>query len=458
MLGFAALVSLATGLLFGLAPALRLSRPDLRGPLAADSPSVAGGSAPRARKLLVAANLALALMLLAGAGLMLKTLGRLLSVDPGFRPDRVLALQFSLVGDAYAQDPAVVAFQDRLLERVRALPGVEAAALAGQIPLGGNGDRFGFHVDGRRVAANPAEDPSAERYSVTPDYFRVMGIALERGRLFTGEDRAAAVPVMVISQTTARQLFGGEDPLGRRVRIGDVNSGPWRTIVGIVADVRHSDLAEVPTPQMYLPQAQVTDSFLVLTVKAAASRPEALAGPIRGVLRDLDPGVPIFDVATMRDRVGNSVAARRFVARLLAGFAGLAVILAAIGLYGVISYALGQRTREIGVRVALGASRSDILRLVLGSAAFTVIAGLAAGLAATLAATRLLRTLLFDVSPHDPATLAGAVVALAAVALAAHWLPARRAARIEPDGRAAKRVRLRHEPNRIGGARDPISA
>jgi putative ABC transport system permease protein len=431
VLGFAALVSLTTGLLFGLAPALRLSRPDLRGPLAADSTSVAGGSAPRARKLLVAANLALALMLLAGAGLMLKTLGRLLRVDPGFRPDRVLALQFSLVGDAYAQDPAVVAFQDHLLERVRALLGVEAAALAGQIPLGGNGDRFGFHVEGR-VTANPAEDPSAERYSVTPDYFRVMGIALERGRLFTGEDRASAVPVMVVSETTARQLFRGEDPLGRRVRIGDINSGPWRTIVGIAADVRHSDIAEVPTPQMYLPQAQVTDSYLVLTVKAATPRPEALAGPIRGVLRDLDPGVPIFDVATMRERVGNSVAARRFVARLLAGFAGLAVILAAIGLYGVISYALGQRTREIGVRVALGASRADILRLVLGSAVFTVIAGLIAGLAGTLTTTRLLRTLLFDVSPHDPATLALAVVALAAVALAAHWLPARRAARIDP--------------------------
>jgi len=431
VLGFAALVSLATGLLFGLVPALKLSRPDLRGPLSSDSVSVAGGSAPRARRLLVVADLALALMLLAGAGLMLKTLGRLLQVDPGFRPDRVLSLQFSLIGDAYAEDPAVVALQDRLLERVRALPGVEWAALAGQIPLGGNGDRFGFHVEGRG-AANPAEDLSAERYSVTPDYFRVMGIALARGRLITAVDRAGAVPVVVISETTARRIFPAEDPLGRRVRIGDVKSGPWRTIVGIVGDVRHADLAEVPTPQMYLSQAHVTDSYLVLTVKAATSRPETLAGPIRRILRDLDPGVPIYDVATMNDRVSSSVAARRFVTRLLAGFAGLAVILAAIGLYGVISYALGQRTREIGVRIALGASRADILRLVLGSAAFTVIAGLAGGLAATLATTRLLRALLFEVSPYDPATLALAVAALAAVALAAHWLPARRASKIDP--------------------------
>jgi putative ABC transport system permease protein len=429
VLGFAALLTLATGILFGILPALKLSRADLRGSLASESAAVAGGSAARPRSILIVADLALALMLLAGAGLMVKTLAHLLGVDPGFRPERVLSLQLAANGGPYDQDAAVLGFQERLLEKVRALPGVEAAALSGQVPLGGNGDRFGFHVEGR--AAKPAEDLSAERYSVTPDYFRVMGVALVRGRLFTPADREGSSPVVIVSETAARRIFPGEDPLNRRARVGDAASGPWRTIVGIVRDVHHEDLAEVPAPQMYLPQAQLTDNFLVLVVRSS-SRPQPLAGPIREIVRGLDPGVPVWDVATMEERLGRSVAARRFVARLLSGFALLAVLLAAIGLYGVISVALGQRTREIGVRVALGATKADILRLVFRSAVATLLAGLAVGLAATLAAGRLLSALLFDVSPRDPATLALAVGALSAVALAAHGLPALRAARTDP--------------------------
>jgi putative ABC transport system permease protein len=430
VLGFAAAASLATGLLFGLLPAWRGSRLDLQSGLASDSRSSVGSASPRARGFLVAAELAVALTLLTGAGLMVKSVGRLLRVDPGFATDGILTLQLSLIGSAYAEDPAVLAFQDRLLDRVRSLPGVEAAALAGQIPLGGNGDSFGFHVEGP-TAANPAEDPPAERYSVTPDYFRLMRIPLKRGRLFKEADRAGGDPVMMVSETTARLFWPGQDPIGRRVRVGGT-SAPWRTVVGVAGDVKHSDLASRSTPQMYLPQTQMTDSYLVLVVKSNTARPEALTSSIRQLVRGLDPGVPIYGVATMEERVESAVGQRRFVLRLLGGFSMLALVLAGIGLYGVLSYAVAQRTREIGVRLALGAAQRDIFRLVLGSGSATVASGLIAGLGCSLALNRFLGSQLFEVSATDPSTLAVAAALLALVAFVAHWLPARRAMRVDP--------------------------
>ena len=218
-----------------------------------------------------------------------------------------------------------MAFQDQLLERLRALPGVESAALAGQIPMGGNGDSWGFHIEGREPA-NPADSPSVERYSITPDYFSVMRIPLLRGRGIADSDTSRTMAVIVISETTA-QLWGGEDPLGRRVRIGGSDSA-WRTVVGIVGDVRHAQLTERPRPQMYMPQQQVTDSFLVATVRTRTGRPEVLAASVRSVLRELNPSVPLFAIATLEDLVDQSFDDRRFVMRILASFAAIALLLA----------------------------------------------------------------------------------------------------------------------------------
>ena len=432
---FAAGISILAALVFGVVPALRASGASLSHSLASGSRAGSDGPTSRGRRLLVAGELAIALLLLSGAGLTLESLTRLMRAPVGFRAKGVLTLQLSVDGDAYKEDPAVVAFQARLLERARALPGVRAAALAGQIPLGGNGDEWGFHIEGRQ-AANPAEDPSAERYSVTPDYFGVMGIPLRRGRLLTEQDRADSVPVLLISESTARLHWPGQDPIGHRVRIGG-DSGPWRTIVGVTGDVRHGSLAETPGLQMYLPQAQVTDSMLTLTV-LGDDDPASLAPALRRAIHGLDPAVPVYGVATMESLVTRAASEQAFVVRLLAGFAALALLLAAVGLYGVVAYTVAQRHREIGIRIALGAAPADVLRLVLASGAATVGLGLAGGVAASLVLLRLMRSFLFGVVAGDLAALAAAASVLAAVAFVAHWVPARRALRVDPMAAAAR--------------------
>jgi putative ABC transport system permease protein len=430
VLGFAALASLAAALLSGIVPALRASTGRLSGALTSASRGTGAAGVSRARRVLVAAELALAVVLVAGAVLMVRSMARLLEAPFGFSTDRVLTL--GLTGPLEATtDAEIVAFQDRLLERVRALPGVDAAALVSQVPLGGNGDSYGFHVEGR-MQANPAEDPSVERYSVTPDYFRAMGVPIVRGRGFTAEDRADSPAVMMVSEATARSLFLGRDPIGERVRIGPHDEGPWRTIVGIAGDVRHVNVSLAPTPQMYLPQTQMTDGLLNLVVLARTESPERLTESIRQAVRALDPGVPIFDIASMSARVTRSAAPQRFVTRLLGAFALVALALAAIGLYGVIAHSVGQRTREIGIRMALGATPRDIARLVLVGGSGLIAAGLAAGLLGALGATRFLAGILYEVRPGDPVSLAAAAAVLAAAAFAAHWLPARRAARLDP--------------------------
>jgi putative ABC transport system permease protein len=431
VLAFVVLASAAATLLAGLLPALRASAAGIGRTLVTATRASSGAGSSRARRVLAAVELTLAVVLLAGAALMVRSVSRLLDAPVGFDARGVLTIGLSLDGPAYEKEPAVLAFQERLLERVRAIPGVELAALTGQVPLGGNGDASGFHIAGRS-AANPAEDPSAERYSVTPDYLRAMGIPLLRGRAITERDRSDSEPVMLVSESAARAFWKGADPIGDRVRTGAADSGPWRTVVGIVGDVRHIDAATDSRPQMYLPQTQVTDSFLVLAVRAAAAAEPGLADAVRRSVRELDPTVPIYDVATTRELVERSAAPRRFVMRLLAAFACAALFLAALGIYGVVAHAVGQRTREIGIRVALGATPRDIRRLILSSGTAVVAGGLAAGVACALAVMRLLRSLLYEVSPGDPLALSAAAAILGAVALAAHWLPARRAARVAP--------------------------
>ena len=427
---FTAITALLTTLAFGLAPAWRAGGSGIQTTLAADSRSVAGGSS-RARGLLVVLDLALALVLLAGAGLMLRTVVALTRADPGFDAARVLTLQFSLVGQAYAEDPAVVAFQQQVLQQTRALPGVEAVALAGQVPFGGNGDCWGFHVQDR-MKPNPADDPCIERYGTTPDYLRVMGMTLRAGRFFSDADVTASQPVIVISESTARLIWGGDDPIGSEVRIGGADRGPWRTVIGVVADAHHEDVTAPPTAAMYTPQTQVTDSFLVAVIKSSTTDAGTLTAPARAVLRQLDPAVPVYDVATLDTLVAKASAQRVFVMRLLAGFAGMAVFLAAIGLYGVVSYGVSQRTREVGVRVALGARPRDIFQLVMSRGFSLICAGIGVGLVAALITTRFLDTLVFGVSPIDGLTFGAAAALLLVVALAAHWVPLRRALRIDP--------------------------
>jgi len=358
---------------------------------------------------------------------MIKSVGRLLGVDPGFDPNGVLTMQISMLGAGYASGEAVVAKTDQIVGRLRQLPGVETAAAAGQIPLGGNHDGWGFHVEGRTAGA---EDPSVERYAVTPEYFAAMRIPLRSGRLFAAADRAGAPAVIIIGEQTARVLWPGDDPIGRRVKIGGTE-GEWRTIVGVVGDVRHRELAAPPTLQMYVPQAQFADVYLTLVVRASGDL-GVLAGEARRVIWSVANDVPVYEVAPLSELVERSVGSRRFVMVLLDAFSAIALLMTAVGVYGVISYAVAERTREIGIRAALGASAADIVRLIVRSGMIVVGIGLAAGVAAALAATRLLQGSLYGVSATDPATFVLVAAVLVAVALVAQGVPIARALRVDP--------------------------
>jgi putative ABC transport system permease protein len=426
-LAFAAALSLGTAFLFGLLPALKASRVNLQGSLHGGGRRTGRGTTSLARRLLVGADVAMAVVLLAGAGLMIRSVARLVGVDPGFDPQHVLSMQISLLGPAYGKNDTVVARTEAIVARLRALPGVQHAAAAGQIPLGGNGDAWGFHIEGRPVAP---DDPSVERYGVTPDYFAVMRIPLRRGRTFVDGDRAGAENVIVIGEQTARALWPGADPIGRHVKVGG-DAGPWRTIVGIVGDVRHEDLAIAPTLQMYLPQAQNTDQFLTLVIRTQGE-PSLLAGEARRAVAAEARDIPVYQIATLADLVDRSVGPRRFVMVILGIFGGLALLLTAIGVYGVISYTFAERRREIGIRAALGAQRQDIVRLMIGGGLTVIGSGLAAGLAVAIAATRLLAGSLYGISATDPATFAGVAALLLLVAVAAQSIPIVRATRVDP--------------------------
>ena len=429
LLAAALAIAAFTGLLFGAAPAITSSRILARS-LRGEGRATTGG-ATRLRQILVIADLAVALVLLVGAGLMTRSVSRLLDVDPGFNPAGVLTTQFSLVGTAYRDDAAVRTFIDRLVERVGALPGVDSVAVSGQVPMGGNRDQFGIYLEGLEPDRG-GDAPDAERYSVTPDYFAVMQIPLRRGRLLLPSDGPSSEPVALVSETAARTLFKGHDPVGRRMKVGSSPGTPWRTIVGIVGDVRHAQLSETTVPQMYLPQSQFTDSFLVLSVRTTLADPTRLTPDVRSVLRELDPSVPMYSVAALDALVARSSARPRFVSMLLGGFSGVSLLLAAVGLYGVVSFTVSRRTREVGVRIALGARPAHILAMVFGSGAATVGIGVLAGLALALPMARLIEAELFAVMPFDLPTLAGAVVALLLVAATAHLVPIRRALKVDP--------------------------
>jgi putative ABC transport system permease protein len=421
-------ISLLTGLAFGLLPAFRASKLDLNEALKESGKSSAGKERHRLRGALVFADVALALLLLTGAGLMMKSFVRLLEVNPGFDPSHTLTLTLSLWGPKAADAPAV-AFFVQVLQHVRTLPGVESAGVVSQLPLGGNMDRYGVHVEGKSLP-NPEEDPSADRYSITPGYLHAMRIPLLRGREFDARDVVASPPVALVNESMARQFWPGEDPVGKRFRFGDTK-GPWKTVVGIVGDVLHRGLDAPHTIQVYLPNTQFTDSSVILAVRTS-NDPVSLAAAVRSEIGSLDPQVPVSEVATMDEVVSASVANQRFGALLFLLFGAIALVLTAVGIYGVISYGVAQRTHEIGIRLALGAARREVLSLIVREAMKPALLGAALGLCAAFGFTRLLTRLLYNVKPTDPLVFAAVLILLIGVALLASYLPARRATRVDP--------------------------
>ncbi len=429
VLAFAFLLTLLTAIFLGLAPALSASRRALNAAMR-DGARGATTTSGRLRDAFTIAEVALSLILLTGAGLLLKSFSRLTAVEPGFRRDHVLTLNLSLPGSRYP-DPKGVAFFAELNRRVREIPGVLAASNITFLPFRGQGSGT-YYWRGDKPKPSPGEEPVTDVRMIQPGYFEAMGIPLKAGRTFTDADNQSKAPLrFVINQTLARAAFGGEDPIGRTIVVLMKNENPAGEIVGVTGDIRHGALDSTIRPMVYYPQAHLFFNFGTLVVRTAAD-PMSTLRPVRALIREMDPELAVADPGTMERWIDESVARPRFQARLLSAFAGLALILAIIGIYGVMSYGVAQRTREIGVRMALGARRADVSMLVLKRGLKLAAAGLVIGLAGALLLGRYLETLLFEIRPADPATLAMVAALVLVVAAAASLLPARRAARVDP--------------------------
>jgi len=430
---FTLLISLASGILFGLAPAMHSSR-GLIGSLNEGGRSGTAGTARRrVHAALMVSEVALSLVLLIGAGLLLRSFDLLQKVNAGFSadPQKVLALDITLSGPKYADGKAQVAFFDRLIEQARALPGVESAALSDSLPPSEAGDSDTFVIDGQ--AWTQAGFPSTDNAILGPGYFRAMEIPLLRGRDFADSDTAGSPPVAIISASLARRYFPHEDPIGHRLKQSDpsLHGSPFMEIVGVVGDVKYDGLDDHSEMAYYTPYRQNFARNLYLVVRSGLPA-ASLSGTLRQQVRDLDPDVVVSQPSTLEQVMSDSVAQPRFRTALLGLFAAIALVLAAIGIYGVIAYAVAQRTHEIGIRMALGARRMDVLRLVTIRGLQLTLAGLAIGMAAAMALTRLLKSLLFGVRPSDPLTFLGMATLLCTVALLACAEPARRAMRVDP--------------------------
>jgi putative ABC transport system permease protein len=431
--GFGLIVTTIVGIIVGLMPALSASRSDVRGGMQGVSRTVAGGRGA-ARGALVVSEVALALVLLVGAGLLVRSLDRLLAVSPGVQTERVLTMQVVDAAGRNRTDQERLDFYERVATAVRNVPGVSGAAFTSQLPLSGDLDAYGFTF-AAFPERQPGEDGAAMRYSVTADYFTVMGIPLLRGRLLDESDRADAPPAFLISESLARQTFGSADPIGQRVRFGPDSDGsrPWGTVVGVVGDVKQQSLASPNTAAFYVASAQwrwvdPVQSLVVRTTGDAA----AMTNAVRRAVWSVDRNKPITRVATMEQLILRTGSDRRFASVIYGTFAIAALLLAAVGLYGVVSGLVAERTREFGIRSALGATRGEIVRGVLANGLLFTTIGVAIGVAGSFAASRLLETLLFGVSRADPSTYAGVIALLGAVAALACWAPARRAAAVDP--------------------------
>jgi putative ABC transport system permease protein len=439
VLGFALLLTVASGLVFGLAPALRMAgRLPHEALKEGGRTGSHGHSKDRLRNGLVVAEIGIALVLVTGAGLLIRSAAALNDVQPGFDPSGVLAARVSLPSAGYeTPDQARQAFE-RIAEQVASVPGVERAAVVSAAPLEGGGTN-GLVPEGRPLDIRSAIN--SELRLVTPSYFATMGIELVHGRTFSGVDRAGSPLVMVINQTLAREAFLEADPIGKRIACCEPEpdgSPNWKMVVGVVADVRADGLGEEPEPEFYLPVSQAPRAAwdwiqrTMTLVARTPGEPMALVGAVRQAVGEVDPALPLHRVGTMDDRITDSLAQGRFSTVLLGIFGAIALLLAAIGIYGVISYGVAQRTQEIGIRVALGAQRGDVLRMILRHGSQLAAAGLVVGLGGAFLLTRLLESLLFRISPTDPPTFAAGTLMLSVVAVAAAVLPGLRAARVDP--------------------------
>jgi predicted permease len=429
MLAFSFSLSVLTGIIFGLVPALQSSRLELNGVLKEGGRSTATGASQRLRSVLVMTEVALSVVLLVGAGLLMKSLLRLLKTDPGFNPQNVLTMTVVVPPTKYADDKSQIAFQDQLSERVKGLPGVTAVGTVNILPLQpGNTTRV--NVEGDPVPP-PGQELEANIRTVNETYFQTLGVLIN-GRMFDSHDVADTTPVVIIGKTMADRMFAGRNPIGRRLKYSGVQAPPI-SIVGVVGDVKITGLDEEIRPVIYYPFRQNASVFANLVIRTTAD-PAALTGAVRNEIRSLEPNAAVFNVQAMPELIAATPAAflRRFPATLVGVFAALALLLSSIGIYGVVSYSVSQQTHYIGVRMALGARAADILKLVLKQGLFLALAGMAIGIAAALGLMRLLRTLLFGVQTNDFSTFLIVTGTILVVAVLACYFPARRATKVDP--------------------------
>jgi len=426
ILGFTLAVTAVIGGLFGLLPALQLSGAHINESLQEGGRAVAGKTSGKQRKVLTVVEVALALLLMTGTGLLARSFARLLGVDPGFQVRNVLTLQIGIPPNKYAQPPQQVAFYRQLFERLEALPGVQAAGGTTRLPLR---EGVSTYVEVEGHPKPPSEAPEIEFRRASNDYFRAMGIPLLEGRTFSDRDTADRPSVSLVNQTAARRLWGGETPVGKRLRL--TQSQQWTTVVGVVGDIRHFGLDHEVRPEMYISFLQGPPSTPLLALRTTGD-PAALASAVRNELRGLEPELVIWNIAPLEELLAGSMASRRHTLGLIGLFALVALALAAVGIYGVLAYGVTQRMREMAVRMALGARPADVLRLVIGEGMRMVVAGAVLGLIGSVLLARFLTGLLYGVSPLDLSSYAASVVLLVLVALLACYVPARRATRVDP--------------------------
>jgi len=422
-----------TGIAFGLAPAIHGSHLNLNDTLKESGRDSAGAArGHRARGLLVIGEVAISFVLLIGAGLLINSFLHLRKLDPGFRADHLLTMKVDLSEVKYPDRDRRAAFFDEVTRRVRALPGVQSAAVANNLPLTYNGDSMTISIEGL-ADPPPGQQPDVIYRVIGPGYFATMGIQIVRGRDFTDHDKGDAKDVVVISEKTAQHFWPGQDPIGKRLKPGlSTSSSPWREVIGVVKDVRQNDLIAPTKMEMYLNYRQVKNIPANALVVRTTIDPMSLAGSVRNAIWSVDKDQAVADIDTMDHIVAEAVARQRFSMVLLGFFAAVALLLASVGIYGVMSYSVAQRTREIGIRIALGARRADVLQMTVKAGLKLVGAGMLLGVAAAFILTRVMATLLYGISATDPITFAGISLVLLAVAMLASYVPALRAAKVDP--------------------------
>jgi putative ABC transport system permease protein len=431
VVGFTLLLSFVTGIAFGLAPALQVSRTDVQGMLKEGGNAGSSGQRNWLRSFLVVAEVSLSLVLLIGAGLLIKSFFQLQRTESGLRPDNVLTMRVSLPAARYNTPQTAAGFYRQVLERTSALPGVESAAVVNMLPLQLSGFNGSVSVEGQPPPP-PGQYVLVEFRSASADYFRALGIPLVAGRFFSEQDAENSAPVVIINQEFANKLFPNEDPIGKRIR---AQSNDWQTVVGVVGNVKQWRLTRPPSPEVFIPYTQAAYAGLIQSMSLVVrgkSDPAPLAEALRQQVLAVDPNQPVYDVKTMEKIVADSMSDSRMNTMLLSIFAALAMVLAMIGIYSVMSYTVTQNTREIGIRMALGAQAGDVLKLVVGQGLALTFIGVAVGVAAAFGLTRLMSSLLYGVTATDPLTFVIVSAVLVSVAVASCYIPARRALRVDP--------------------------